>query len=123
MKTERTFCPERRPCVPVPKKGFGYYFTTTDVTPVSGFSKARLAIHELMGPEVPHWTFHDLRRTLATRLEGMGVPIAVTEAVLNHVSGSKSGIVGIYQLHKYAAEKREALDRWAAELARIEAAG
>lgn len=113
----------RRPCVPVPKKKHGYYFTTNDIAPVSGFSKARLAIHEKMGEDVPHWTFHDLRRTLATRMEGMGVPISVTEAILNHVSGSKSGIVGIYQRHQYAVEKREALDAWAEELARIEAAG
>ncbi|KIN72689.1 putative phage-related integrase [Sulfitobacter guttiformis KCTC 32187] len=97
----------------------GYYFRSAAGTPVSGFSTARMAIDGLMGRDIPRWTFHDLRRTVATRMEGMGIPISVTEAVLNHVSGSKSGIVGIYQRHKYVTEKRDALDRWADELERI----
>jgi hypothetical protein len=43
----------------------------------------------------------------------------VTEAVLNHVSGSKGGIAGVYQRYDWADEKRSALDAWAAELQRI----
>ena len=59
-----------------------------------------------------HWTFHDLRRTLATNLQKLGIRLEVTEAVLNHVSGSRAGIVGIYQRHEYATEKRAALEAW-----------
>ena len=59
------------------------------------------------------WRIHDLRRTLATGLQRLGVRLEVTEAVLNHVSGSRAGIVGIYQRHEWAAEKRAALDAWA----------
>ena len=43
----------------------------------------------------------------------------MTEAVLNHVSGSRAGIVGVYQKHDYAAEKRQALDAWARRLEAI----
>jgi hypothetical protein len=38
----------------------------------------------------------------------------VTESVLNHTSGSRAGIVGIYQKHDWKDEKRDALQRWAA---------
>jgi hypothetical protein len=59
------------------------------------------------------WTVHDLRHTVATGLQPLGVRLEVTEAVLNHVSGSRGGIAGVYQRHDRAAEKRAALDAWA----------
>lgn len=68
---------------------------------------------------VPHWRLHDVRRTVATGLQRLGIRVEVTEAVLNHVSGSRAGIVGVYQRHHFTAEKRHALDAWAAELERI----
>lgn len=46
-------------------------------------------------------------------LQKLGVRLEVTEAVLNHKSGSLSGIVAIYQRHGWKEEKREALDFWA----------
>ncbi len=58
------------------------------------------------------WRLHDLRRSLATGLQRLGVRLEVTEAVLNHVSGSRAGIVGVYQRHNWADEKRDALERW-----------
>jgi integrase len=114
----------------------GFVFSTTGRTPVSGFSRAKTAmdatILELMRAEaeaagadpadvkVPErWTLHDLRRTVATNLQKLGVRLEVTEAVLNHVSGSRAGIVGVYQRHTYTAEKRQALDAWARRLAVI----
>ena len=68
---------------------------------------------------IPPWTIHDLRRTCAAGLQRLGVPLPVTERVLNHVSGSFGGIVGVYQRHEYADEKREALERWAARVEQI----
>jgi hypothetical protein len=59
------------------------------------------------------WTLHDIRRSVATGLQRLGVRLEVTEAVLNHVGGSRAGIVGVYQRHEYAEEKRAALERWA----------
>ena len=66
---------------------------------------------------IPHWTLHDLRRTLATGLQRLGIRLEVTEAVLNHVSGSRAGIVGVYQRHDYFDEKRQALDHLVSPLA------
>lgn len=51
-----------------------------------------------------------------TGLQRLGVRLEVTEAVLNHISGSCAGIAGVYQRHDWAAEKRAALDAWAAHV-------
>ena len=80
----------------------------------NGFGKAKAALDEACG--VKDWRLHDLRRTLATGLQRLGVRLEVTEAVLNHVSGSRAGIVGVYQRHDYASEKRAALEAWGAHI-------
>jgi len=79
--------------------------------PVNGFSKAKERLDAASG--VADWTLHDLRRTVASGLQRLGVRLEVTEAVLNHKSGSTAGIVGVYQRHDYADEKRTALEAWA----------
>jgi integrase len=89
----------------------------------SGISKAWERIRAAVGKElkrpVERFTIHDLRRTGATGLQRLGIRLEVTEAVLNHVSGSRAGIVGIYQRHHFTEEKRHALNAWAVELERI----
>ena len=77
--------------------------------------KAAAASGTTAAPLVP-WTLHDLRRTVATGLQRRGVRFEVTEAILNHISGSRGGIAGVYQRHDWAAEKRAALDAWAAHV-------
>src|SRR5262245_30009023 len=83
-------------------------------TPFSGWSKAKSALDTASG--VSGWWLHHLRRTLATGLQRLGVRLEVTEAVLNHLSGSRAGVVGIYQRHDWAEEKRAALDAWSAHV-------
>ena len=68
---------------------------------------------------VTDWRLHDLRRTVATGLQRLGVRLETIEAVLGHVSGSRSGIVQVYQRHTFAAEAREALNVWASHLQRL----
>ena len=65
-------------------------------------------LNEAIG--VKEWTIHDLRRTAATRMADSGVQPHIIEAVLNHVSGHKGGIAGVYNRAAYEPEKREALD-------------
>lgn len=93
-----------------------------DMSP-SGFSKAMRRIREVLeeevGHPVAHWTLHDLRRTLATGLQRLGVRLEVTEAVLNHLSGTRSGIIGVYQRHNYFHEKQSALSAWEREVRRL----
>lgn len=107
----------------------GFIFTTTGNSPVSGFFKARATLADAMEQiaakergepvEIPRWTFHDLRRTAATGMARLGIPVRVTEAVLNHVSGTGGGIVAVYQRHDYAEEKRQALEAWAGFVAEL----
>ena len=65
-----------------------------------------------MKPDAP-WVLHDLRRTVASGMARLGVRLPVIEKILNHASGTFRGIVGVYQRHDFAAEKRDALARWA----------
>jgi integrase len=101
-------------------------------TPFAGWSKAKAALDNAIldarakaapkgakpKPIVP-WSLHDLRRTVATGLQRLGVRLEVTEAVLNHISGSRGGIAGVYQRHDWANEKRAALDAWASHVLAI----
>lgn len=87
-------------------------FTTNGETPVSGFSKAKLRLDKTMSG-APPWVLHDLRRTMASGMARLGINLPVIEKVLNHNSGSFGGIVGVYQRHTFADEKRAALELWA----------
>jgi len=86
-----------------------------------GYAKPRLdaRIAKANGKPLPHWTLHDLRRTVATRMADLGVQPHIIEAVLNHVSGHKGGVAGIYNRATYDKEKREALNLWAEHLLAI----
>jgi integrase len=91
-----------------------FVFTVTGRSPVSGFSKAKARLDDAMN--IPPWRTHDIRRTVASGLQRLGVPLPVTEKILNHISGSFAGIVGVYQRHAYEEEQRVALERWAAHV-------
>jgi integrase len=108
-------------------KRLGPVFTTDGKVGINGFSKLKGRLDEaiealietnehaktLCPNGVARWVVHDIRRSLATGCQGLSVPIAVTEATLNHASGTRGGLVQIYQLHDYYDEKADALERWA----------
>ncbi|MHA1560439.1 MAG: tyrosine-type recombinase/integrase [Alphaproteobacteria bacterium] len=103
----------------------GYIFSTTGKTPVSGFSRAKRRLDTEMlklslsdKPSVP-WRLHDLRRTAATGMAEIGVAPHVVEAFLNHVSGARAGVAGVYNRAEYAAKKRSAADIWGAHLSSL----
>lgn len=92
--------------------------------PFSGLSRckerldARIAELNNAQPIAP-WVHHDLRRSAATDMANIGVQPHIIEAVLNHVSGHKGGIAGIYNLATYGPEKKQALARWDEHVAAI----
>lgn len=112
-----------------------FLFTTSGKTAVSGFSKAKIAIDTAMleilrkaaaddglDPEAVKfepWTFHDIRRTVASGMARLNVAVHVVEAVLNHRSGSIKGVAAVYNRYDYADEKRDALSAWADHLVSI----
>jgi integrase len=89
-----------------------HVFGMSGSAPLGHFDHAKRLIDAHMKPVTP-WVFHDLRRTTASGMAKLGIRLPVIEKVLNHVSGSFRGIVGVYQHHDFAAEKRDALQRWA----------
>jgi integrase len=81
----------------------------------SGFSKHKRRLDEALdGAVTKEWVLHDLRRTVATAMaDRLGIQPHVIEAILNHASGHKGGVAGIYNRAQYLAEKKQALERWA----------
>jgi hypothetical protein len=59
------------------------------------------------------WVLHDICRSVATHMAQIGLQPHIIEAILNHVSGHKAGVAGIYNRAVYECEKRQALDLWA----------
>ncbi|RVL63344.1 tyrosine-type recombinase/integrase [Sinorhizobium meliloti] len=98
------------------------FSTTKGKKPINGFSRAKSALDDAMlkilraadpEAELPAWVFHDVRRTVRTRLSGLRVNTEVAEMVIGH---GKTGLRRVYDQHTFEPEMREALDRWAAEL-------
>jgi integrase len=86
--------------------------------PFSGLSRCKAALDKRIaelngGKPLPAFVHHDLRRSTATGMADIGIQPHIIEAVLNHVSGHKGGIAGIYNRSQYGPEKVQALTRWA----------
>jgi integrase len=96
----------------LPRIGEIFVLTTTGATPVSGYAKGKRRLDALLPADMPPWRLHDLRRTTASGLAKLGVNLPTIERLLNHTSGSFAGIVGIYQRHDFAQEKRRAAEAW-----------
>lgn len=88
----------------------------------SGWSRCKERLDQRV--KFPEWRLHDLRRTAATVMaDRLGVLPHIVEAVLNHVSGHRAGVAGIYNRAKYETEMRDALERWAQHVAKTVVAG
>jgi integrase len=88
--------------------------------PFSGFAKCKARLDSQL-PDMLHWTLHDLRRTMSTHMhdDKLSIQPHVVEAVINHVSGHRGGVAGVYNRARYEVAKREALDKWAAHVLQI----
>lgn len=108
-------------------------FTTTGTTPYCGFANAKEGldrrIHAILNRDTPEgapalamppWRIHDLRRSLVTHVaEDLRIAPHILEAILNHRSGSKGGVAGIYNRAEHMDEKTDALNAWARHLLAI----
>jgi integrase len=82
-----------------------------------GFTSWSLAKSQLdLRSGVSDWTLHDIRRSMATGMAELGILPHIIEAILNHASGHRAGVAGIYNRARYEAEMRQALNIWAAIL-------
>ena len=91
--------------------GSSFVFGTNEMDiPFSGWARAQRRLLRETG--LAHFTLHDLRRTFATVHAEIGTQIHVTERILNHRSGSISGVAAIYNRHSYLHEMRDAMDSY-----------
>ncbi len=116
----------------LPTKGQGrFLFTTNGSRPVSGFGRGRERLVAAMlkqlkkelvdagagddatSAEIAHFTLHDLRRSAATGMAGLGIAHHVVDRVLNHTAGTIRGVARVYNRYQYLDERKAALETWA----------
>jgi integrase len=109
-------------------EGCAYVFSRKRGKPISGWTKIKHGIDAAMleaaqeerkDAVIKPWRLHDLRRTCATGMAGIKVQPHVIEACLNHISGAKGGVAGVYNREQYAEEKRAAFEAWAEHVERV----
>ncbi len=83
----------------------------------AGWSKQKIAFDKAC--TIEPWTLHDLRHSFAHQWQRMGIKIEHTEAALNHISGTRGGIIGVYQTYNYAAELKDCYSQWEKRLQTI----
>jgi integrase len=92
-----------------------FYFSVSGRRPISGFTVIKAKLDAIIGEQgkglepLPHWTFHDIRRSVSSHLAALGVTTAIREKVLNH---APPRLEATYDRYSYAAEKRQALQLW-----------
>jgi len=98
-------------------------FTTTGKTPISGWSRMKHRLDAIMlsiakkelgaSAKLTPWQLRDLRRTAVTGMRKLGAPSDLVELIVNHVSGHKAGVAGVYDVAELLPERKEALEKWA----------
>jgi integrase len=86
---------------------------------IGAFSKMKADLDSALavaGYDFSDWRFHDFRRSGVTALAGMGFPPHVCDRILNHVTGAIQGVAAVYQRHEFLAERKAALEAWAAQV-------
>ncbi|MES9963573.1 MAG: tyrosine-type recombinase/integrase [Candidatus Sedimenticola sp. 20ELBAFRAG] len=91
-------------------------FTCTG-KPFSGWSRSKERLDSRA--KTTPWRLHDLRRTLVTHMNEMGVLPHIVEAIVNHVSGTRGGVAGVYNRALYIEERKKALDEWAGHILEV----
>jgi integrase len=94
-----------------------YVFSLLGTKPFPGFSRAKRRLDQLSG--VTGWRLHDLRRTCVSGMARLGIAPHVADKILNHQSGTISGVAAVYQRHEFLSDRRAALERWGLHVALI----
>src|SRR5262252_8021523 len=94
-----------------------YVFSLLGAKPFQEFSRAKRVLDQLSG--VTGWRLHDLRRTCVSGMARLGIAPHVADKILNHQSGTISGVAAVYQRHEFIAERQAALDVWGAHVSEL----
>lgn len=110
-------------------QGCPFVFTTDGNVAVSSYSAGKVKIDNAIrqarkaqnakAKPMPHWTFHDLRRTATTGMAEMGIAPHIADAILNHKSGTIRGVAAVYNRAAYMPERKRALEAWAERVAAL----
>src|SRR5215831_19270101 len=88
-------------------------FVFSECAPYADWSYDKANLDKRLAKTLPHWTLHDIRRTFVTNLNELGFAEPhVIEAIVNHISGHKSGVAGKYNHAQYLEQRKEALEKW-----------
>jgi integrase len=98
-------------------KNGSFVFSLDGAKPFQEFSRAKRELDELSG--VKDWRLHDLRRTCVSGMARLGISPHVADKILNHQSGTISGVAAVYQRHDFLAERKDALEQWGAHVRKI----
>ena len=98
----------------LPRFDSDFVFSVDGRKHITAWSTAKEKLDAIV--KIEPWRIHDFRRVVASGCQRLGVGLQVVEAILGHTAGSRAGIVGIYQRHAYADEKRSALQAWGAHV-------
>jgi integrase len=94
-----------------------FIFSLDGARPFQDFSRAKRKLDQLSG--VKDWRLHDLRRTCVSGMARLGISPHVADKILNHQAGTITGVAAVYQRHDFLAERKDALERWGAHVAKI----
>ncbi len=100
----------------MPRNG-QFVFSITGAKPFNNFSEFKRRVDAICG--VSNWCLHDLRRTCVSGMARLGIAPHVADKILNHQSGTITGVAAVYQRHEFLAERKEALDRWGMHVASL----
>jgi integrase len=89
------------------------YFGLRSRAGFTDWTAPKASLDDRLGRRVARWTIHDLRRSVATGMATLGIQPHVVVAVLNHYSGHRAGVAGVYNRSPYEKEVRAALALWA----------
>jgi integrase len=94
-----------------------HVFAFHGAKPFQDFARAKRKLDELS--KVTGWRLHDLRRTCVSGMARLGIAPHVADKILNHQSGTITGVAAVYQRHEFLRERKDALERWGAHMAKI----
>jgi len=92
----------------------GLVFSRCGRKSFQGFSGMKRELDDISG--VRGWRLHDLRRTCVSGMARLGIAPHVADKILNHQTGTISGVAAVYQRHQFLEERRQAMDRWGAHI-------
>ncbi len=94
-----------------------YVFALHGAKPFQDFALAKRKLDELS--KITGWRLHDLRRTCVSGMARLGIAPHIADKILNHQSGTISGVAAVYQRHEFLRERKDALEQWGAHVAEI----